>query len=89
MTSSPAALSPHSHKRLDVTCVIGWSGPLDPSTPWFVVLGMKPAGRDHAAMRATTSRTDWLLFILLGLRLRPTHTPDRIPNPTTGDSDAN
>jgi drug/metabolite transporter (DMT)-like permease len=27
---------------------------------------MKPAGGDHGHMTATTSRTDWLLFILLG-----------------------
>ena len=27
---------------------------------------MKPADRDHSDMTATTSRTDWLLFILLG-----------------------
>ena len=27
---------------------------------------MKPAGRDDSGMTATTSRTDWLLFILLG-----------------------
>jgi drug/metabolite transporter (DMT)-like permease len=27
---------------------------------------MEPAGRDHGRMTATTSRTDWLLFILLG-----------------------
>src|SRR5215204_751359 len=48
------------------TRVIGWSGPLDPSRPCSVVLGMKPAGRDDSGMTATTSRTDWLLFILLG-----------------------
>ena len=46
--------------------VIGWSGLLDPSRPCSVVLGMKPADRDHSDMTATTSRTDWLLFILLG-----------------------
>ena len=51
---------------VNATRVIGWSGPLDPSRPWSVVLGMKPAGRDHSGMTASTSRTDWLLFILLG-----------------------
>jgi len=31
-----------------------------------VVLGVGPATPDHGGMTATTSRTDWLLFILLG-----------------------
>src|SRR5687768_15891384 len=39
---------------------------LDPSSPRSVVLGPEQVGRHHGQMMATTSRTDWLLFILLG-----------------------